>query len=273
MSLKHKNTSKWAKAQNKYAKYSERARDQVQEQLELSKQLTKKVKQVEPENDDEHEGENEENNKLVLNQNGLLANNPWMKMMKGVGQSNSNEDNGDNNKEMRTNDEFSKPKAFNDKTEIERAQKELDDGEESGEESEDSDDMEIALEKESNKNVANIFKKSDESSKVKSKKKKVKFVKDEKEIQNDEIPQKTVQETKIVIESNIEPVFESRLAKNVKIVDESNHDDEDIAKDHQITLSEAFADDDVIEEFKMEKVIMLFISLAVLWQYLCFFIE
>ena len=42
MSLKHKNTSKWAKKQNSYAKYNDKARELVHEQLDLSKQLTKK---------------------------------------------------------------------------------------------------------------------------------------------------------------------------------------------------------------------------------------
>jgi U3 small nucleolar RNA-associated protein 14 len=47
MSLKHKNTSKWAKQQKIYAQYSERSKDLVQEQLELSKKLTQRVKEFE----------------------------------------------------------------------------------------------------------------------------------------------------------------------------------------------------------------------------------
>ena len=263
MSLKHKNTSKWAKAQNKYAKYSEKARDEVQEQLELSKQLTKKVKRVELENDeDEDENEkNEQEKQLVLNQNGLLVNNPWMKMMKGVGQSsNETDENGD--KESRLNDEFSKPKAFNDQAEIEKAQRELADDQESDDESDDSDNLEISREKESNKQVASIFKKNDAngkskiSEKTKGKTKKVKFVKEVDSQQEAPIVEKTSKESKIVLENNIEPVFESKTARNFKNVEDTNdnHDEDNSSKDHQITLSEAFADDDVIEEFKMEKV-------------------
>jgi U3 small nucleolar RNA-associated protein 14 len=263
MSLKHKNTSKWAKAQNKYAKYSEKARDEVQEQLELSKQLTKKVKRVELENDeDEDENEkNEQEKQLVLNQNGLLVNNPWMKMMKGVGQS-SNETDENENKESRLNDEFSKPKAFNDQAEIEKAQRELADDQESEDESDDSDNLEIAREKESNKQVASIFKKNDTNEKTKinektkGKTKKVKFVKEVENQKEAPIVEKTSQEAKIVLENNIEPVFESKTVRNFKNVEDSNdnHDEDNNNKDHQITLSEAFADDDVIEEFKMEKV-------------------
>ena len=51
MSLKHKNTSKWAKQQNIYAKYSDRAREQVQEQLDLSKKLSQKLNIPKPDED------------------------------------------------------------------------------------------------------------------------------------------------------------------------------------------------------------------------------
>ena len=96
MSLKHKNTSKWSKAQNRYAKYSDRAREQVQEQLEISKQLTKKLKPMQKDQDSDEEPNNNIKNanqtdkdinlgELLTNSNGLLENNPWMRMMGDVG--------------------------------------------------------------------------------------------------------------------------------------------------------------------------------------------
>jgi U3 small nucleolar RNA-associated protein 14 len=259
MSLKHKNTSKWAKAQSKYAKYSDRARDQVQEQLELSKQLTKKIKRVELEEEDDEIAEKTQNElgqknatTLILNQNGLLVNNPWMKMMKGVGK-NDHEENEETNENNNLTD-FAKPKAFSDKTELENAQKQIDNDEEDSDDNDLSDDQEMEREKHENKRVTSIFKTIDSDEEGKKLKKKSKkqprlMKKNEEQAQ---IEEKAIQEKEVNIEKNIEPVnFEVKTsAKN------SNNlvKDEKDKQLHQLTLSEAFADDDVIEEFKMEKV-------------------
>ena len=127
MSLKHKNTSKWAKQQKIYAQYSERAKEQVQEQLEIGRQLTKRVKECEVQGSSDDEGEQEEKEngviKQVLNKSGLLANNPWMKMMSGVGgvKSEVNGDGVDGGKE------YAKPKAFRDGKDVEKVQNEIED--------------------------------------------------------------------------------------------------------------------------------------------------
>ena len=129
MSLKHKNTSKWAKQQKIYAQYSERAKDAVQEQLEINKQLTKRVKEFEvaESSEDENGAETEENTAIngVISKKGLLANNPWMKMMSGVGgvAANANGETG----QTGDNDDYSKPKAFTDRKELANAQNEIDD--------------------------------------------------------------------------------------------------------------------------------------------------
>ena len=255
MSLKHKNTSKWAKAQNKYAKYSERARDQVQEQLELSKQLTKKVKKVELDDDDDiKEEENEQIKKetLLLSQNGLLVNNPWMKMMRGVtGQSSENND----APIEESVSEFSKPKAFTNQSEIEQAQQRAEMEEQDEQESDDdlNDDVEIVKEKESNKRVTSIF-----SPKEKTKNsKKVKLGKEAKEEKDAVESSLTISEkpNASVPEKNIEPLFvQPKRVKSLKQVEDIEDEETNNKSEHQITLSEAFADDDVIEEFKMEKV-------------------
>lgn len=128
MSLKHKNTSKWAKQQKIYAQYSERSKDLVQEQLELSKRLTQRVKEFEvgDSSADEDAIEKDAASGAVeaLNKKGLLVNNPWMKMMSGVGGVKAGEENGSQGEG--SDEEYSKPKAYSDKREIQNAQMELD---------------------------------------------------------------------------------------------------------------------------------------------------
>ena len=130
MSLKHRNTSKWSKQQKIYAQYSEKAKEQVQDQLELSKQLTKRVKEFEvtPSSDEDEQEENNQDAaaiKSAINNKGLLVNNPWMKMMSGVGELKKNKGEDDMDSEGNEND-FAKPKAFTDKKELQKAQDEID---------------------------------------------------------------------------------------------------------------------------------------------------
>ncbi len=125
MSLKHKNTSKWAKQQKIYAQYSERAKEQVQEQLEINKQLTKRVREFEvagSSDDEANEAAGQEASAInqALTKSGILANNPWMRMMSGVGGEKADkaaEDGGE---------EFGRPEAFTDTRELQRAQDEID---------------------------------------------------------------------------------------------------------------------------------------------------
>lgn len=103
MSHKHKNASKWCKKQVIDSEFNDKAREQVHEQLDISKKLTQRIK-----------------------------------MMSGVG--------GSNNEEISTNNEnldqpeYSKPKAYVSKKEIEMAQKELNNQDEIDDEG-DADDL------------------------------------------------------------------------------------------------------------------------------------
>jgi len=53
MSLKHRNTSKWAKMQSARAKYDRESRSALSDQLKISRELTKKVGMESSEDDDD----------------------------------------------------------------------------------------------------------------------------------------------------------------------------------------------------------------------------
>ncbi|XP_032424188.1 U3 small nucleolar RNA-associated protein 14 homolog A [Xiphophorus hellerii] len=86
MTLKHQNSSKWAKSKAIMAKYDEEARKAMQQQLEMNKELTQRL--ITPLNDDDDDDEEEEAaadeadmlpdfvNDAV---DGRDASNPWMK--------------------------------------------------------------------------------------------------------------------------------------------------------------------------------------------------
>ncbi|XP_076308315.1 U3 small nucleolar RNA-associated protein 14 homolog A-like [Tachypleus tridentatus] len=83
VTLKHRNTGKWAKQQKLRAKYDEQSREQLREQLELSRHLTKKI--VAPSESEEEEihlaghtsGENKSTDSVV--NNFFSSSNPWLK--------------------------------------------------------------------------------------------------------------------------------------------------------------------------------------------------
>jgi hypothetical protein len=280
MSLKHKNTSKWSKAQNRYAKYSDRAREQVQEQLEISKQLTKKVKLLQKNHDSDEEQKiamNSENQQekainlgeLLTNSNGLLENNPWMKMLGDINLNKSTKSNGEisNNDESSKIQDYSRPKAFIDKIEIQKAQNEL-----NLEDDKDEDYSDNELNgKSKHPDIIDIFKnnleKEDENM-VKYKRKKNETVIDEKKTKK--VEKVELMEIKDQITNDeVKISNEKKKENNISPIDSINFKEVNLstkktdAEKHQITLSEAFADDDVIEEFKAEKVnrIILLIQL------------
>ncbi|XP_054878345.1 U3 small nucleolar RNA-associated protein 14 homolog A-like [Poeciliopsis prolifica] len=88
MSLKHQNSSKWAKSKAIMAKYDQEARKAMQQQLEMNKELTQKLIAPLNHNDDDDDDEEEG---LAANEADLLpdfvndavdgrdASNPWMK--------------------------------------------------------------------------------------------------------------------------------------------------------------------------------------------------
>ena len=268
MSLKHKNTSKWSKQQAIYAKYSDRAREQVQEQLELSKQLTQRVKEFEvADSEDENIQSNNTEEAAInnaLNKNGLLVNNPWMKMMSGVGES---KEQADASAAQTEGGDYSRPGAFVDHNELKTAQQKMNDLADD-DDSEFGDDL---IDKSELTDVVNILKDNDEDeedekkpddsiSKVKlpvqfesnkQPKKKPKLEHKEKEIEK---PIEPVQ----VKENNIKlPKVATELDKPKTETAESKKavsNNREKGLQHNLTISEAFADDDVIEEFRAEKV-------------------
>lgn len=269
MSLKHKNTSKWAKKQEAYAKYNDKARELVQDQLELSKKLTKKIKQFEVTNDDDEDDANENDqeanrNKDTLNGvniNPAIANNPWLKMMQGVGGSNANENDEKKNSNNK-DDEYSQPKAFVDTKELEKAKSAQNEDEDDDED--DQDHHEDIIDRSELKQVAEIFqeeeksdndetekpslvKKSNKKEGKEKKKKKVTIKEPEKEQKSE--PERTKETV------NIKPINDDSKFKLEITEDAKNHHQRRLnEKEHHLTLSEAFADDDIVEEFRTEKV-------------------
>lgn len=80
MSLKHQNSSKWAKSKAVMAKYDKEARKAMQQQLDMNKELTQKL--TKPLNDDEEVEVGETDNLFdFVNDavDGQDVSNPWMK--------------------------------------------------------------------------------------------------------------------------------------------------------------------------------------------------
>jgi U3 small nucleolar RNA-associated protein 14 len=227
MSLKHKNTSKWAKKQAIYAKYSDKAREQVQEQIQLSKELTKKVKEFEydDEDDDKHEATSAEahNDAQLLK---IKSTNPWTRMMGEVGliKESCNEE---QNPAVSEPSEYSRPKSFRDVSVLE---------------SNNSKDIDEKLTKELQLETSIIFnEKSNEI--IQSQPNEDKYI-------PEEMPLSSVQGNL----ADISPIFSSKIKKETQLPSINRAND----SNHQLTLSEAFADDDVVEEFRAEKVTINF---------------
>jgi len=251
MSLKHKNTSKWSKQQVIYGKFNEKAREQVHEQLDISKKLTKKIKEFEYDDSDgeteQKQQQNETENvdlKSVLNKDGLLVNNPWIKMMSGVGGISNN-----NNSKIDEQDEndYSKPKAFVNEKEIKNAQNELDDEEEDNA-SDNNDD----LDKSDLKEISKAFNNNDDTDEEEEQQtvvEKKQIEKVVKKVSKNKIESERLIET----EKNLKPI----VSKNISLDNKSNLEQVSKKSDnkkHLMTLTDAFADDDVIDEFRQEKV-------------------
>ena len=291
MSLKHKNTSKWAKAQNKYAKYSDRAREQVQEQLELSKQLTRKLaKQVEEEDDNEtqtntsqqqQEGAQQRVGVTAVN---VLANNPWMKMMGNVGRVDANgQIEGEDEAEEEASEHFAKPAAFVDTKELEKARRDLSKAE-ADDDDDDEDELIDSHERHENATMAELFRDDDEegggnqqekvaavaaqSAKEEADSKdEEKEVEEEKEDEDEEEEEESdVQAAKQTKEVNIEPIKLDKQQEEEKATSRKSAGPR--SRLNQLTLSEAFADDDVVEEFQAEKVSLKIKSAPFIFNYI-----
>ena len=283
MSLKHKNTSKWAKKQNSYAKYNDKARELVHEQLDLSKQLTKKLNPIQNmDSDDDDEAAMEKNEKASTDKNeqslsrlnlpnGLLANNPWMKMISGLEKIAVNDERKNKEDNIDERSEYTQPKAFSNTKEIATATADLHESDDDIEDDEDD-----IIDRSNLADVKALFEDGDGSEnehQTPDQKKAVKnSISNKKANKNETNKQvkvttslietvESVKETK-AIEKNIKPLMDNNKISFYKIdhleVGEMPKESNDEAKknknSHRITLSEAFADDDVIEEFRAEKV-------------------
>jgi U3 small nucleolar RNA-associated protein 14 len=210
MSLKHKNTSKWAKKLQVYAKYDEKARDQIQEQLDLSKKLTTKLKQFEYNDSDDEDTEAKSSSIKAENRDQKvavsavidtlkpkMADNPWLRMMSGVG--------GTDGKDA--------------------------------ENGKDGEEEEWGLKK--LQTIRNPEAQVEEEKEVSDKPVETtdKSINDEKV---DDVQEKKADET----------VEKVQMSSEVKINVKRQSDDQA----HRLTLMEAFADDDIVEEFKTDKV-------------------
>jgi U3 small nucleolar RNA-associated protein 14 len=301
MSLKHKNTSKWAKKQAVYAKYNEKVRDELQEQIQISKDLTKKIKQFEYADDDDEEDSQQKEKKSDLNpfaeqqefatENGSFSSNPWMKMMSGVGGPNQIPNSQEETNENKS-DEFSRPKAFIDKKEFEnRKNIQSDEDEEDHDEDliqkdvsevveilkddEDEDENEEKEQDEKTKEdqMEKLKEKKIRESGAKKKVKKVSFesnLEEENKVKPVTSANSSMQSTTTSFnkkETNIQLITSNSLiTSDTHEAEESNENKRRTnkrnakeEKEHQLTLSEAFADDDVIDQFKAEKVNIFFL--------------
>lgn len=245
MSLKHKNTSKWAKKQQTYAKYDDKAREQVQEQLELSKKLTKKLKQFEVGSDSDEEagvnGDSTARDALEQQRTAAVAaaiekikptlvDNPWMKMMSGVG--GTAPQNGENQKNANGEDDEFQIKNLKPLRNEEMLTNE--------------DDEEIEKNEKSSKK-----RKENGHGQVKEKKNEVAdAVAPKTEKSSEEKPSFRHQD-----DSEDEPEsFKTTDAASSKNSAKSRYEKKRDENEHRLTLMEAFADDDIVEEFKTEKV-------------------
>jgi len=206
---------------------------------------------------------------------GLLVNNPWMKMMSGVGGGSTNSNANGAEDEDEDEAEYSKPKAFADKRAIQSAQIELDEA--SDDQSEDDaidrsglkdvvdiikghEDEEDDVEEEkpeaekelieSKEKVSDDFKDSNENKKRKSKRPK-KLVGVEK-VTVEEVSETNIQVLPMAV-AQVVLVDEGESKAKVRNPAVQNNRERNAAA-HSLTISEAFADDDVLEEFRAEKV-------------------
>ncbi|XP_033113313.1 U3 small nucleolar RNA-associated protein 14 homolog A-like [Anneissia japonica] len=76
VSLKHRNTGKWAKSTARFGKYNLQAREQIQQQLQKSRDLTQKISEI-SKSDDEAEQEVDGDEDEVVRPTLTDINNPW----------------------------------------------------------------------------------------------------------------------------------------------------------------------------------------------------
>jgi hypothetical protein len=213
-------------------------------------------------------------------QSGLLVNNPWMKMMGNMakvaanGKSKTDEDEDEEN-----TDEYAKPKAYTNKIELYKAKVELEKAENEEDDGDDDEDYTTRIDRSNIQDVKVMFEDNDDSDgeeeskpkpdkvveKIAAKPGKRETQKQQKEQAKLESPPLAFQETKTekAVNNNIKPLYDNNKITFNKIdhLDQGDQQQNGTgvklnlkANNHQISLSEAFADDDVIEEFRAEKV-------------------
>lgn len=266
MSLRHKKTSQWSKRQQIYAKYNDKVRDEISEQLEISKQLTKKIKELDENkvNSDEEIEENREtseiNTGLTLNIEQTETKNPWISFIPVNERPKSNKN---DTTETVGDVVYEKPKAFVDQDEIDQA-KDAIEGEDS---EEDENTMYLKKVREERINLESS-ESEDEAEKQNDTETSLKTVtQDEPNSVQETITDKIIEESSHELSKPTESVQKSIDPNKILIAkidddDEQEEVEEDMSNlkrkfknqiKHRLTLSEAFEDDDIVQEFKEEK--------------------
>lgn len=257
MTLKHKGSGKWAKLQAIRAKYDENAREAIAEQLRIGKEVTRKVKKSDDESEDD----------IPVAQS-VKSDNPWLGGSAATSTAPREITSG--YRKLWNNVNESKKK----RQEIESEspeQKETSFSEKDGEEDEgtitqattDADEMQNKFSEELDEGLLRKTTLEDFSDmpevtkKIKSKIPKTKSDKEEIVSQSSKTGQ-----WKIETSSNIDPnkyvtmTTAVHLKSSVPITEEAGEEEdeeEQIANQRRMTLAEAFADDDVVDQFDEEK--------------------
>lgn len=251
--------------------------------MELSRQLTKKLSAKKPENDsddDENEKQAADSTNNISSQNINLkleksSKNPWISFVPTIDNSQMQ-----NIKNKQNYEQYVKPKAFVDKNEIEAAQKAIEQDDEN--DSDSGDNFEIIRSADNNRPEKELDESDSENEGEK---------KDENKSKNNNLIEKTTVLASEKYSNKPESVVDKPSDKKLKehidiskvliadndeikeVEDEICDNDNEISGDkktrllkkaagkqnelHRLTLSEAFADDDVVAEFKMEKVSLI----------------
>ncbi|XP_012149194.1 U3 small nucleolar RNA-associated protein 14 homolog A [Megachile rotundata] len=82
MSLRHKNTGKWAKSKQIMAKYDKETRQELSQQLSISRELTQKLKKPTNSSDEEEVEEEDINDNTYVRSSNYDKENPWISNVK-----------------------------------------------------------------------------------------------------------------------------------------------------------------------------------------------
>jgi len=285
MTLKHKGAGKWAKMQAIRSKYDEEAREALAEQLRVGKEMTRKVQEVEESSDDEAAGavsanpssnpwlqQNGSDAVEAVEDNGTSYRKLWnsvneSKAIKRKNQQEKAEEEDEVSEGEEEDEEEDEELNDEDVKESETEEVEAEAEAEEKEEAHDSESeaMENKFSEEMDESL--VRKTTMEDFAVSAVKPKAKRVKQSavaaRSIKTPKIPNpkpKAEPPTKKKVEE-IDPnafmsVPEVTLKSTVAVTEEGAEEEDEeeaAANERRMTLAEAFADDDVVEQFKEDK--------------------